>query len=64
MAKGTRVHRDWDKIIERLNKSKSKSTKIEMGSPGSAQVTRVRLLSLYDGLKISTEGNKLLIAIG
>lgn len=47
--------RDWDSIIDKLN-NKGKPIRIKMGSPGSAQVTRVRLMELYDGLNAHTKG--------
>jgi hypothetical protein len=47
--------RNWDSIIDKLN-SKGKPIRIKMGSPGSAQVTRVRLMELYDGLNAHTKG--------
>jgi hypothetical protein len=46
---------DWDSIIENLN-SKGKPMRIKMGSPGSAQVTRHRLMGIYEGLDAHTEG--------
>ena len=51
--------KNWDKIIERLNSSKSGKTTITMGSPGSAQVTRVRLLERWANLDARTDGAKL-----
>ncbi len=50
--------RNWDSIIDKLN-SKGKPIRIKMGSPGSAQVTRVRLMGLYDGLDAYTNGSYL-----
>ena len=50
--------RNWESIIDRLN-SKGKPIRIKMGSPGSAQVTRVRLMELYEGLNARTEGSYL-----
>jgi hypothetical protein len=49
---------DWFKEVERFNKKKAKTMSIELGSPGSAQVTRVRLIGygLGKGLDISTTG--------
>ena len=41
-----------------MNKStKMRVRKIKMGSKGSAQVTRCRLLAAYDGLYAKTNGN-------
>jgi len=51
--------RDWTKVIEKLNSSKKGRVTIEMGSPGSAQVTRCRLLAEWANLEATTEGAKL-----
>jgi hypothetical protein len=51
--------RNWNAIIERLNKSASGEMRIQMGSPGSAQVTRVRLLEQWRNLEVSTVGRTL-----
>ena len=48
--------KDWNAVIERLNDSKSGETRIRMGSPGSAQVTRVRLLERWSNLRAWTDG--------
>jgi hypothetical protein len=48
--------RDWAKIIDRLNKSPRGELKIKMGSPGSAQVTRCRLLAEWANLEVTTVG--------
>lgn len=48
--------RDWQAEIEELNASASGERRIEMGSSGSAQVTRVRLLDRWDNLEAWTEG--------
>ena len=37
--------RDWSSVIDRLNNNPKGELKIKMGSPGSAQVTRCRLLA-------------------
>lgn len=55
--------KDWDKIIERLNGSNTGRKSIEMGSPGSAQVTRVRLLQTFSNLKCTTEGAVLKLSV-
>ena len=55
--------RSWPKIIEHLNSLKSGKTRIAMGSDGSAQVTRVRLLKDYKNLTVSTEGDILVIEV-
>ena len=48
--------RNWPDIIERLNNSASGEMKIKMGSPGSAQVTRCRLLAEWNNLEVTTIG--------
>ncbi len=55
--------RSWPKIIAHLNTLKSRKTRIAMGSEGSAQVTRVRLLKEYSNLNVSTEGDILVIEV-
>ena len=49
--------RDWPAIIDRLNKSSKGSLSIKMGSPGSAQVTRCRLLEQWNNLEVHTVGS-------
>ncbi len=48
--------KNWDDVITRLNESKNGKMKIKMGSPGSAQVTRVRLLERWSNLEAWTDG--------
>ena len=48
--------RDWAAIIDRLNESPKGELRIRMGSPGSAQVTRCRLLEDWSNLKVTTDG--------
>ena len=48
--------RDWTAIITRLNHSPSGEMRIKMGSPGSAQVTRCRLLEEWNNLNVTTAG--------
>ena len=48
--------KNWNAVIERLNNSKSGQTRVQMGSPGSAQVTRVRLLERWANLEAWTDG--------
>ena len=50
-----RNRRDWSAIIERLNQSPRGELRIRMGSPGSAQVTRCRLLEQWNNLQVRTE---------
>jgi hypothetical protein len=51
--------RDWSSIIERLNTSRNGELRIRMGSPGSAQVTRCRLLEEWNNLDVTTVGDTL-----
>jgi hypothetical protein len=46
--------RDWSQIIDRLNSSRHGELRIRMGSPGSAQVTRCRLLEEWSNLEVTT----------
>jgi hypothetical protein len=48
--------KNWSAIIERLNNSAKGEVRIKMGSPGSAQVTRCRLLETYSNLEVTTAG--------
>jgi hypothetical protein len=48
--------RDWNQIISRLNTTPSGELRIKMGSPGSAQVTRCRLLEEWSNLEVTTTG--------
>ena len=57
------MRRDWETIIERLNRSRSGELRIRMGSPGSAQVTRCRLLEQWSNLRVRTRGPMLYIAL-
>ncbi len=51
-----RQRRDWTTVIERLNRRRNGYMRIRMGSPGSAQVTRCRLLEQWDNVEIWTNG--------
>jgi hypothetical protein len=55
--------RNWSAIMNRLNDSASGALTIEMGSPGSAQVTRCRLLEEWSNVDVSTIGSKLYIRL-
>ena len=55
--------RDWSKVIDRLNKSRSGELKVKMGSPGSAQVTRCRLLAQWNNLEAETVGATLVLRL-
>ena len=57
------MRRDWDAIIEQLNRSRRRGLRIRMGSPGSAQVTRCRLLEQWSNLRVRTRGALLYIRI-
>lgn len=57
------MRRDWSTIIEQLNRSRSGAMRIRMGSPGSAQVTRCRLLEQWSNLRVRTRGSMLYIEI-
>lgn len=57
------MRRDWDTIIEQLNRSRSRKLRIRMGSPGSAQVTRCRLLEQWTNLRVRTRGATLYISL-
>jgi hypothetical protein len=55
--------RDWSAIIERLNVSRTGELSIKMGSPGSAQVTRCRLLEEWNNLDVTTVGATLHLSL-
>jgi hypothetical protein len=57
------VRRDWTTIIEQLNRSRTGALRIRMGSPGSAQVTRCRLLEQWTNLRVRTRGAMLYIEL-
>lgn len=57
------MRRDWDSVIERLNRSGKRELRIRMGSPGSAQVTRCRLLEQWTNLRVRTRGAVLYISL-
>jgi hypothetical protein len=48
--------RDWAGVIEQLNNRSSGEMRIRMNSPGSAQVTRCRLLAQWSNLEATTVG--------
>jgi hypothetical protein len=50
-------------VIDRLNKSRSGELKVKMGSPGSAQVTRCRLLAQWNNLEAETVGATLVLRL-
>ena len=55
--------RSWPTVIDRLNQSASGEIRIRMGSPGSAQVTRVRLLAEWANLEAKTVGSTLILSL-
>ena len=59
----TNEKRDWDDLIQRLNTSKSGRISVRMGSPGSAQVTRCRLLARWRNLNARTHGPLLVLEL-
>ena len=57
------TRRDWTAIIEKLNRNPRKEVRIRMGSPGSAQVTRCRLLEQWTNLRARTVGSTLYLSL-
>ncbi len=55
--------RNWTAVIERLNASAKGELRIKMGSPGSAQVTRCRLLAEWTNLEATTVGWTLILRL-
>ncbi|MCH7599699.1 MAG: hypothetical protein IH973_08085 [Myxococcales bacterium] len=55
--------KNWPAIIERLNSSPKSEIRIRMGSPGSAQVTRCRLLAEWSNLRATTVGSTLILRL-
>src|SRR5512138_2555766 len=58
-----RKPRDWSKVIDKLNRSKAGELRVKMGSPGSAQVTRCRLLAQWNNLEAETVGATLVLRL-
>jgi hypothetical protein len=56
-------HRNWSAIIDRLNRTPRGELRIRMGSPGSAQVTRCRLLQQWNNLDVRTERSTLYLRL-
>ena len=48
--------RSWPNIIARLNAKPQSRVRLRMGSPGSAQATRCRLLNEWNNLEAWTVG--------
>lgn len=59
----SRKHRDWDRIMDRLNRSARGEILVKMGSPGSAQVTAVRLRREWDGIEVRVIESTLLLRL-
>ena len=55
--------RNGTAIMKRLNDDPKGAITIRMGSPGSAQVTRVRLLEEWSNVDVHTVGPKLHIRL-
>jgi len=55
--------RNWPAVIQKLNESRTGELKIRMGSPGSAQVTRCRLLAEWKNLEATTVGATLYLRL-
>ena len=55
--------RRWAEVIDRLNRSRTGELRIKMGSPGSAQVTRCRLLSDWSNIEVTTVGSTLYLRL-
>jgi len=55
--------RNWPAVIEKLNRSPKGELRIKMGSPGSAQVTRCRLLADWNNLEATTIGGTLILRL-
>jgi hypothetical protein len=55
--------RNWSAIIQRLNRSPRGEIRIKMGSPGSAQVTRCRLLEQWANIRVTTIGSTLYLRL-
>ena len=55
--------KNWPKIIEGLNNNPNRRLRFAMGTPGSAQVTRCRLLDEWNNLKAWTVGHVLYVEL-
>ncbi len=55
--------RSWPAIMARLNDTPSGKLAIRMGSDGSAQVTRIRLLTEWNNIDVWTVRSMLHIAL-
>ena len=57
------TRRSWDSIVEKLNRKPGGQMRFRMGSPGSAQVTRCRLLAQWSNLEAWTVGRMLYLRV-
>ncbi len=55
--------RSWPAVMARLNETASGTSAIRMGSDGSAQVTRIRLLTEWNNIDVWTVGPMLHIEL-
>jgi len=55
---------DWITVIDKFRRAKQNNICFEMGTPGSTQVTRVRLVQWegFEGLNAFTRGSNLFIS--
>lgn len=51
----------WDRVMERINEHPERVFRVPMGSSGSAQVTRVRVLREFANVDGWTEGSDFFI---
>ena len=58
-----RKAKNWSMVINRLNQSRTGELRVKMGSPGSAQVTRCRLLEQWSNLEAETSGATLVLRL-
>lgn len=54
--------RDWAALVDEVHSNAGVELRIRMGSAGSAQVTRVRLLQEWKDLAVRTEGSLLILS--
>ena len=55
--------KDWSKVMTRLNESRTGELRVKMGSAGSAQVTRCRLLAQWSNLEAESIGSTLVLRL-
>ncbi len=55
--------RSWPEIIDRLNRDPNRVLRLKMGSPGSAQATRWRLLREWTQLEAWTVADVLFLKL-